>query len=154
MKKSITIILKKPFQQLGEPNTTCEVTLGYAFNYLIPKGIAEVATKGKMQHLETIKTLREQKLISAYSKNISIKKQIEKLSKISIRKKKGQNEQFFGSINENNLSKIIFEKTGYRINKKEISIPEIKNIGIFKALITLTKNIKINVQIQIIPKYI
>ena len=61
MKKNITVIIKNNHSQLGEKGEQLKVTPGYAFNYLIPNDFVEVATKGKIKHLNMLLDIERQK---------------------------------------------------------------------------------------------
>lgn len=154
MKKTINIIIKQKDSNLGPINSCKKVALGYAFNYLIPKELAEVATDGKVKHINMIHQKQVQKKNKIYSKNLIIKQYLEKTKKINIRKKIGQNQQIFGKITENEITESIFHITGQTINKKQIQIPQIKNVGIYNIKINIEDTIYVYVKLQILPRNI
>nr|YP_009541785.1 ribosomal protein L9 [Neogoniolithon spectabile]AYR05994.1 ribosomal protein L9 [Neogoniolithon spectabile] len=129
MKKTIQIIIKKNSSHLGEVNTVHTVALGYASNYLIPNGIAQVATTKTLRHLYKMNQAKSNKLAEVELQHRQKKENIKKITKICIRKKIGQYQNFFGRISENDIIKKIFERTGEEITKKQIQIPEIKKYG-------------------------
>lgn len=154
MKKTINIIIKQQNSHLGPINSCKTVALGYAFNYLIPKKLAEIATDGKIKHISMIHQKQVQRKNEIYSKNLIIKKYLEKTKKINIRKKIGQNQQIFGKITENEISESIFYITGQTINKKQITLPQIKNIGIYNIAVNIEDTIYSYIKLQILPKNI
>ena len=95
-----------------------------------------------------------QKKNKIYSKNLIIKQYLEKTKKINIRKKIGQNQQIFGKITENEITESIFHITGQTINKKQIQIPQIKNVGIYNIKINIEDTIYVYVKLQILPRNI
>ncbi len=86
-----------------------------------------------------------------YSNNLKVKNNLEKIRKIQIRKKIGQNQQIFGRITENEVIEKIVELTGLRLNKKQFKIPNIKEIGMYNISIKIQENINCIVQLQIVP---
>ena len=154
MKKNITVIVKTTHSSLGRKGSILKVSPGYAFNYLIPNNLAEIATKGKIKHFTMFTTIENKKQEALKLESIKLKNQIEYIKKISLKKKIGQNTQIFGSINEKDIIKIIFLKTGYKLNKKQIQIPEIKNIGIFNIMINFIDNESCSLKLQVIPENI
>nr|YP_010903751.1 ribosomal protein L9 [Hypnea wynnei]WCH56603.1 ribosomal protein L9 [Hypnea wynnei] len=153
MNKKITMIIKDEKDKHQEKKII-NVARGYAFNYLIPKNIAEIATPGKLKHLNMLKVKQKQKLKINTDKASLTLKHLETINKITIKKKHGSKMQIFGQINEKEILKKIFEYTGYNLNKKQIDIPSIKTIGQYQIKIKLLNNIKTNFLLNIIPEII
>lgn len=154
MKKTINIIIKDHNSSLGPINSHKKVALGYAFNYLIPKQIAEIATKGKLKHITMLNNIQSEKRKTSLAKNLLKKEYLDKRKKINIRKKIGQNQQIFGKINENEITQNILQNTGQFINKKQIHLPNIKTIGIYNIKIDIDDTLYTFIQVQIIPNNI
>ena len=154
MKKSITVIIKKKNLNQDPTKAIKKVALGYAFNYLIPNQLAEIATQGKIKHLKTIQyTLsKEKKLI--HNNNLKIKQDLEKITICHIRKTCSQNKQIFGSISEQDIVQKIFQVTGQKIEKKLITIKSIKQTGTYNCKISLDNNLIVNIKLYILPNIV
>nr|QCI04667.1 ribosomal protein L9 [Apoglossum ruscifolium] len=151
MKKRIKIILKKDSSNIGKKDKIINVKRGYALNYLIPNEIAEIATKNKIKHVEMFKLIKDKKLEKYKIQEEKLEKQLNIIKKISLNKKMGENYNIFGSINEKEIIEKIFICTSIKLDKKQITIPTIKQIGIFNIEINLFHNKKYNLQLNIIP---
>lgn len=154
MKKKIQLILNHTINNLGIRGHIIQVKPGYAFNYLIPNNIAKIATKKSIQHAQLFEAINEKKIQENKIKAKEIQNKLEILKKISIKKKIGENRNFFGSINEKEISIEILKYTGYKLDKKQIKIPEIKKIGIYTIEIQIIYNHIINTKLQILPENI
>nr|WCH56203.1 ribosomal protein L9 [Calliblepharis sp.] len=154
MAKKIKVILKNNDYKINKTENIMHVTRGYALNYLIPKNIAEIATPGKLKHLKMIETKKKQQLKINKEKANEILTNIEKINKINIKKKHGNKQQIFGKVNEKEILNKIFLYTGYTLDKKQINIPEIKQIGIYKTTIALFNKIETSLLINILPEII
>ena len=155
MKKSIEVIIKQKSHYAEDPiKRLKKVSPGYAFNYLIPNKIAEVATKRKIEHLKRIQKTVLKKKNQFYNNSLLIKKDLEKISILHIRKKCSQNGQIFGTISKENIVVQIFKFIGQTINKKQISVETFKKIGTYKAIIMLEHNLSAQIEINILPKNI
>lgn len=154
MKKKIQLILNQTINNLGLKGHIVQVKPGYAFNYLIPNNIAKIATKGSIQHAQLFEEINKRKIEANQIKAQKIQHKLEILKKISIKKKVGENRNFFGSINEKEISIEILKYTGYKLDKKQIKIPEIKKIGIYIIKIEIINNQTINTKLQILPENI
>lgn len=154
MKKTIQIFVKKTYPGLGPINSTKYVTLGYAFNYLIPKQIAGIATKKQLKHIQILNDSRDRKKNLTYLNNITVKTRLEEITKINIRKKASIDKQIFGRITENEIIEAIRLLTNELISKKQIKIPNIKNIGVYVINIYISNKIKTSLVLHILPTII
>nr|YP_009391319.1 ribosomal protein L9 [Dipterocladia arabiensis]ARW59463.1 ribosomal protein L9 [Dipterocladia arabiensis] len=151
MTKKINIVLLKDHNSIGQKNTIVQVSRGYALNYLIPKQIAEFATKNKMKHLNMFNIIKEKQKEKNKIRANQIAKNLISIKKISIMKKVGDNYNIFGSINEKDIIEKIFKHTGIKFTKKQIKLNHIKKIGIFNLEINLFDNQLYQMNISIIP---
>ena len=144
------IILKKDVENLGLEFDTVNVKPGYARNFLIPQGIALLATPKNKATLEaTLEARKEEeaKLIAAAN---AVVDQLKKTS-ITIPAKVGTGDKLFGSINNADLSAAL-AKAGVEVEKKYIKIPgnTIKRTGKVTAIIRLHRNVEYNFEFDIV----
>lgn len=144
------IILKKDVENLGLEFDTVNVKPGYARNFLLPQGLALLATPKNKAALEaTLEARKEEeaKLVAAANAIV------EKLKKttVTIATKVGAGDKLFGSINNINLSEAL-AKAGVEVDKKYIKIPgnTIKRTGKFEALIRLHRNVEYNYAFEVV----
>ena len=154
MTKNITVILKKTHPNIGKKGDIVKLSAGYIFNYLIPNDIVEIPTKGKIKHFQMFNTIENTKRQNLFLNAEKIREKIQNISKIYVTKKIGDQKHIFGSVNEKEILHEIFKHTNEKIEKKDIQIPEIKNIGIFDLIIKLIDNEKHNLILQVIPSNI
>ncbi len=144
------IILKKDVENLGLEFDTVNVKPGYARNFLIPQGIAVLATPKNKTALEaTLEARKEEEAKLVAEANAKVE-QLKKTS-ITIATKVGTGDKLFGSINNANLSEEL-AKAGVDIDRKYIKIPgnTIKRTGKFAALIRLHRNVEYNYEFDIV----
>lgn len=154
MKKSIIVILKETGRTQSPIKRIKRVSLGHAFNYLIPEKKAEVATEGKIKHLNMLHRTILKNKNAAHNQNTSIKQILENINTIHIRKKCSTKQLIFGSISEQDISAKILQLTGQRIDKKQIIVNSGKTIGKYSARIILTDSLSTLIYIHILPKTI
>lgn len=149
MKKYIEVIKKhKNNHQIIE-----KVVKGYAFNYLIPNGLANIATKGEIKHLKMLRKSSDQKNKKINILSSKINNELTQLKMIHFRKKCGKNYQIFGSLTENDIQEKILNLTGQKIEKKQILINNIKELGTYNCKITITEKTKVFINIRLLPYY-
>ncbi|QOW09253.1 50S ribosomal protein L9 [Kaistella flava (ex Peng et al. 2021)] len=144
------IILKKDVENLGLEFDTVSVKPGYARNFLLPQGIALLATpKNKAALAETLEARKEieAKLVAAAN---AIVEQLKKTT-ITIATKVGSGDKLFGSINNANLSDEL-SKVGVQVDKKYIKIPgnNIKRTGKSTAVIRLHRDVEYSYEFEIV----
>lgn len=138
------IILLQNVKNLGQTGDIKEVADGYARNFLLPKKLAEIATKETVekavrikQETEKLKNKRIEEL-----KNLANKLEGRKII-IKVKEKSGK---LFGSVGK----KEIAEKLGNGIGEDMIELEEnIKETGIKEIEINLGSNIKTKIKINI-----
>lgn len=144
------IILKKDIEKLGYKDDMVSVKPGYARNYLIPQGMAIVATASeKKVHAETLRQRahKEEKLKAEAEKMAeSLEKQT-----IQIGAKVGENGKIFGSVNTIQLADAL-EAAGFNIERKRITIKNepIKQIGTYEADVVVHKGIIQTINFEVV----
>jgi len=136
------IILKQDIANLGHKNDLVTVKPGYAQNFLIPKGMAILAT-------ESAKKVREEELKQKAFKEEKIKKEAETIAKaldgkqIRIGAKAGTSGKIFGSVNAFQIADAINEQLKLDIDRKIIEVDgeSIKELGHYTARVKLYKNV-------------
>lgn len=146
------IILKEDVANLGYKNDVVKVKNGYGRNYLIPNGLAEIATSSARKMME--ETLKQ----SAHKEEKQVKEAeglSEKLAKakIAVVTKAGEKGKIFGSVNNIQLAASLKE-LGFDIERKNIELQDaaIKKLGTYKADIKLYKDIKVTIDFEVLPE--
>ncbi len=144
------VILKQDIKGLGFKDDKVSVANGYGRNFLIPKGMATLATESaKKMHAEIMKqrAFKEDKLRKEASANA------EKLSGVSIKvgAKAGENGKIFGSVGTIQIAEAL-TKAGYAIERKNIEINDdtIKQLGTYSAKVRLYKDIAATVNFEVV----
>ncbi|MCZ8285451.1 MAG: 50S ribosomal protein L9 [Bacteroidia bacterium] len=146
------IILKKDLKGLGYKNDIVKVKNGYGRNFLIPQGIAVLATdSNKKMQAEEIKqsSFKEQKLRTEATAIA------EKLADVSVKvgAKAGESGKIFGSVTNIQLADAL-KKAGYEVDRKNIEMNEeaIKSLGTYTAKVRLFKEISATVNFEVIAE--
>jgi large subunit ribosomal protein L9 len=146
------IILKKDLKGLGYKNDIVKVKNGYGRNFLIPQGIAVLATdSNKKMQAEEIKqsSFKEQKLRTEATATA------EKLAEVSVKvgAKAGESGKIFGSVTNIQLADAL-KKAGYDVDRKNIEMNEegIKSLGTYTAKVRLFKEISATVNFEVIAE--
>jgi large subunit ribosomal protein L9 len=146
------IILLQDIAKLGQKDDLIQVKDGYGRNYLIPKGYAIAATpSAKKMHAENLRQrAHKEEKIKAEAEELATR--MEGL-KLVIGAKTSSSGKIFGSVNTIQIAEALREK-GFEIDRKSISIPEdqIKEIGKYNALVRLHREVKIDIEFEIVAE--
>lgn len=144
------IILIQDVKNLGYKNDIVNVKLGYARNYLIPQGMAILATESAR------KVLAENMRQQAY-KQEKIKKEAQDIATLlegltlRIPAKAAATGKIFGSVNNVQIANAIKEAKGIEIDRKQIMIDDdtIKEVGNYTAKIRLHKEVSVDINFEV-----
>ena len=144
------VILKKEVQNLGEVGDIINVKDGYARNFLLPQGAAEVATEGALANREKniarIKAKQEKLHQEALEKAAAI----EKFGTLKLSAKAGESGKLFGTITTKKLAEELAAQAGIEVDRKTVSLnAPINRIGEFTMLIKLTSKVKTELKIVV-----
>ncbi|MDR0227788.1 MAG: 50S ribosomal protein L9 [Flavobacteriaceae bacterium] len=143
------IILKQDVQKLGFKDDVVTVKPGYGRNYLIPQGMAVLATPSakkvlaenlKQRAHKEAKVIADAKVIAEALKAMDIK--------IAV---KAGGEKLFGSVTNQDLVEA-FAKNGQEIEKKFVTSGVIKRLGKYTANVRLHRDVIVEVAYEVIPE--
>jgi large subunit ribosomal protein L9 len=145
------LILKEDVENLGFKDDVVKVKNGFGRNFLIPNGLAMLATESNKKVLaEKIKQSqnRQKEAISDANK---IVKKLEKLD-LKLKAKSVEGEKLFGSITNSDISKGLSDN-GIEIEKKYIQLSSnIKKTGSYSAKIRLHREVSFDFPFEVIKE--
>jgi large subunit ribosomal protein L9 len=145
------IILTQDVTGLGYKNDTIKVKAGYGRNYLIPNGVALIANEpNKRKVAEDIRQVAH--------KAAKLKQDAEALAAkigeitIEIGTKAGETGKIFGAVTALQVADALKAK-GFDVDRKKISFKEQpKQLGTYAALLDLHKEVKHNIQVNVVAE--
>ncbi|OFY83857.1 MAG: 50S ribosomal protein L9 [Bacteroidetes bacterium RIFCSPLOWO2_12_FULL_35_15] len=146
------VILKQDVKNLGYKDDVVNVKPGYGRNFLIPKGVAAMATgSAKKMLTETVKqrAFKEQKIkTAAESAAAKLKEMI-----VKVGAKVGESGKIFGSVTTVQLADAI-KKLGYDVDRKNITMTEesIKTVGTYTADVRFHKEVTGTVTFEVVQE--
>jgi len=134
------VLLTKDVYKLGRAGDIKKVADGYGRNYLLPQGLAVIATAGAIKQAERI---RGQAEITRAQLNSELKDLASQIQGITLlfAGKAGETGKLYGSITTQDVATAIQEKTRYEVKKGQIDMQPIRNLGEFIAHVRLTMDL-------------
>jgi len=146
------IILKEDVTNLGHKNDIVTVRPGYGRNYLIPRGIAILATESAKKVFAENKKQQAHKEEKIRNEALELAKQLEG-KKVTVGAKTSTTGKIFGSVNNIQIAEAL-QKEGFSIERKNISIPEdtVKEVGSYKAQVKLHRDVKVEIDFEVVSE--
>ncbi|MBE6794534.1 MAG: 50S ribosomal protein L9 [Ruminococcaceae bacterium] len=142
------LVLLQDVKSLGKKGEMVNASDGYARNFLIPKGLAKEVNNQVMNEFKNAENSKKYKIEQEIAAANSAKEKLDGKS-ILIKAKAGQGSKLFGSITSKEVSAEIKNKFALDIDKRKISMSDIKTVGSFKAEIKLYSGIAAVVTVEV-----
>ncbi len=143
------IILTQDVENLGRAGDIVKVRPGYARNYLLPRGLALVATRGNLAQVEHHRRAiaREQAKLRAELEAKA--KQLEGVS-VSIARKVGQENKIFGSVTNKDVAEALAAQN-IEIDRKYIQLDEpLRTTGTFEVPVRFSQDIEVALKVNVV----
>ena len=143
------ILLTQEVRTLGSPGDVVDVADGYARNYLIPRGLAQRATKGALKQVDTIRRTREVKEVRDREKAQELASSLGRLQ-IRVKAKAGDGGRLFGQVTPATVAEAITKAGGPKIDKRRLHMDgPIKSLGVHKASLRLHPEVEAELSIEV-----
>lgn len=145
------VILKQDVATLGETGDIVNVKDGFGRNYLIPRGLAILATASNVKVVEEIRRQSAHRLERLVNDAKELAKQLGKTD-IVIPARVGEENRIFGTVTTQQVADVL-EKKGLEIDRRKIELhEEIRALGVYSATIKLHGDVVAEVKIQVVPE--
>ncbi len=145
------VILREDVKGKGHAGDIIDVKTGFARNFLVPKGLAYLATDSNLKAFESEKYTKAKLREQQYAEAEKLRAEIEKISLTTV-VKVGEDERLFGSVTTHTISELLAEK-GYEFNHRKILLEEpIKELGVFEVGVNLAPGIDAKVKIWVVKE--
>lgn len=144
------IILTQDVKNLGHKDDVVVVKDGYGRNYLIPKGMAKLATDGAMKMLAEDTRQRAFKVEKLRKNAEQISAKLNGAS-VTVKTKAGASGKIFGSVTGLQIANVLKEQ-GYDVDRRKIAVDDIKNLGTYTADINLIKDITASITVEVVAE--
>ena len=145
---STTVLLREDIDTLGGRGEVVKVRSGYARNYLLPQGLATLATKGNVRQIEKE---REALLKKAAVERATAEAQRDQMGviELSFQRKAGEGGTLFGSVTSMDIAEALNAK-GYEIDRRKITLRDaIKETGEYTVKVKLHRDVVLEVPVTV-----
>lgn len=143
-------ILLEDVQSLGEKGSVVDVSSGYMRNFLIPRKLAEPATKGSIEAAARRRAAAEREQREAVAR---ARESAELLGRtvLTIPQQAGDDGRLFGSVTTQDIADAIRDARGMKIDKRKIQLEDpIKSIGTYMVVVEVAEGVSASVKTMIV----
>lgn len=134
------VILKADVKGLGKKGEKVKASDGYARNFLFPKGLAVEANAQSLTELRNREQSNQHKIDMEVAAAEESKAKLQGKT-VKMTAKAGNNGKLFGSVTSKEVAAEIAKQYGVKVDKRKITMDDIKNFGSYKIEVKLYTNI-------------
>ena len=147
------LILTAEVDHLGISGDIVEVKDGYGRNFLLPRGLAVVASRGAERQAEEIRRAREAKAVQGLEHAKELKTALEGLGAVELPvKSAGDSGKLFGSVTGADVVAAIKKAGGPNLDKRTVQLPKahIKSVGTHPITVRLHSEVNASVSLSVV----
>ncbi|MHB8235179.1 MAG: 50S ribosomal protein L9 [Solirubrobacteraceae bacterium] len=145
-------ILLQDVDTLGEQGNVVDVSKGYLRNYLMPRKLAQPATRGAVEAIRQRQDAAEraaQNAIEKAEENVNLLNR----TVLTIPQQAGADGRLFGSVTAQDIASAIKEARGLKLDKRNVHLPEpIKNVGTYMVVVDVVDGVTATIKTMVVAK--
>jgi large subunit ribosomal protein L9 len=145
-------ILLQDVEALGDQGEVIDVSKGYLRNYLVPRKLAQPATRAAIEAIRARQEAEERAARNAIERaqeNVSLLNR----TVLTIPQQAGADGRLFGSVTAQDVANAIKDARGLKIDKRNVHLPEpIKNVGTYMVVVEVVENETATIKTMVVAK--
>ncbi|KAA8964327.1 50S ribosomal protein L9 [Mycobacterium sp.] len=149
------LILTAEVDHLGSVGDTVEVKDGYGRNFLLPRGLAIVASRGAQKQADDIRRAREAKRIRDLEHANELKAALDALGTVSLpMRTSGESGKLFGAVTAGDVVAAIRKAGGPALDKRVVRLPQthIKTVGTHPVTVHLHPQVDVEIAVDVVAE--
>jgi large subunit ribosomal protein L9 len=147
----VQVVLREDVESLGLRGEVVNVARGYARNYLLPRGLAEVATPGIVRDLERRNAQRARHEAQTVDEAEAIAARLE-ATELRFDVNAGPTGSLFGSVTATNVADRLWAEMKIRIDRRKLDVGTIKRIGRYTVPVAVFGDVTAELRLLIVPE--
>jgi large subunit ribosomal protein L9 len=145
------VLLLRDHDKLGKAGDVKNVADGYARNYLLPRGLAVLASPGALKQAETIRKAAEKRRAQMYAEAQAVASQLTGTT-LTFHALAGETGKLYGSITTHDIVEAIQREKGLEVDKRKVELREpLRTLGTHAVPIRLAADLAPEVTVVIEP---
>ncbi len=151
MSSTVEVVLKENLEHLGSIGDVVRVRRGYARNYLLPRGLAVVASRGNVRQIDHEKAVQAQRVAKLRTEQEAIVAELAQVT-VMVAKEAGKDGKLFGSVTSSEvLDGLKATGVDLELDKKKLVMPDqpIKAVGSYEVGVKLPYGLTATIQLEV-----
>jgi large subunit ribosomal protein L9 len=145
------VVLREDVDKLGLRGEVVSVARGYARNFLLPRGLAEVATPGLVRELEKRESQRARHEAKTADEARAIAKRLEALE-LRFDVNAGPTGALFGSVTATNVADRVWDEAKVRVDRRKLQMETIKRVGRYAVPFEVFQDVVAELRLVVAPE--
>ena len=151
MSSNVKVLLETDVENLGTGGEVVRVRSGFARNFLLPRGLAVIATSGSLKRVDELKRAAAVRKQAEHAAAEELGKKISGV-KVTIERAVGEEGKMYGSVTTRDIEEA-FTKAGVAVDNRKIDLAEpIKQLGSFEVPLRLSASLTTNLKVEVVKK--
>lgn len=143
------LILQETVENLGEPGDLVEVKTGYGRNYLLPQGLAVVATATNERLVTELRAKRDEREHAAKIAAQALAVSLTGVS-VNVKRKVAEGDTLYGSVTAADIAEVLAEE-GFEVAKDQLRLEHaIKTLGVFEVPLQLPYGVEASIKLWVV----
>ncbi|AWB82830.1 50S ribosomal protein L9 [Corynebacterium yudongzhengii] len=146
------LILTAAVDNLGVPGDIVEVKDGYGRNYLLPRGLAIVATRAAQRQIAEIKRAQEARAVRDVEHAHELRQAIDGLGQVAVKVRTSDKGKLFGSVTAADIAAAVREADGPVLDHRKIDLPKglVKSTGNYQVEVALHPEVNAKINFSVV----
>jgi large subunit ribosomal protein L9 len=150
MSRSVRVVLTEDLPNVGSSGELVKVKAGYARNFLVPRGLAAVATKDNVKRIEHEKRAAHARAVKQRAAGEELKKKLEAI-RLTLKVQTGEDDKLYGSVTSRDIEDSL-TGAGFTIDRRKIVMEPIRALGDHKINVKIAAGIDAEIAVEVLPK--
>jgi large subunit ribosomal protein L9 len=148
----VKVVLLQDVKKLGKKDDVVNVAEGHARNFLIPKGLAVEASKGKLNEIKKQKEKESQIRKEEEQRARDLADKLKDV-KVTIPVKVGDAGKLFGAVSNKDVAQLLNQQHNIKLDKKKIVLKDpIKNLGTYQVAVKLHPKVSTKLDVEVVSE--
>jgi large subunit ribosomal protein L9 len=146
------VILREDIEKVGLRGEVVDVAPGFARNYLLPRKLAETATRAKIAELQKLEAKRARHEAQSFEQAQEIAQRLEG-QELRFDVPAGETGTLFGSVTATDIAERVWDSLRVRVDRRKLDLPDsIKRIGRYEVPVELFADVTATLRLAVVPQ--
>ncbi|MBN2197482.1 MAG: 50S ribosomal protein L9 [Polyangiaceae bacterium] len=151
MATPIKVVLQDDVPSLGASGDVVRVRPGYARNFLIPRGLAALATRANLARVEDLRRQAEERAAQRLTEAQAVRVKLEAIS-VKLERAVGDENKMYGSVTTKDIEEA-YAALGVEVDRRKLVLPDpIKTLGLHEVQLRLHAEVSASLRVEVVKK--